>query len=280
MAPDETVALCGDTPDWAGDSKRLVGRAVGLLFVLIAFLALFIPLLPISTPINRVALALESAAAMALGLAAFFAPWDRWPRSAGIAMFVAGLAFKSTFTIIVHGEVPLEPLGITVLFAWIGISQPRWTSVKLAPLALLSFALPWFFIWDSVPAATRIVTMLVVIPMTIVVAPLIGETIAWQRDKLIELEVGRARADQHLIERQRQALDLNDAVVQDLAVAKLASQLGDSRIAANSLNRALDGAIKIVADLLSEVGPENLVLTTEMAVEDLRDEPEELRDVG
>jgi hypothetical protein len=75
-------------------------------------------------------------------------------------------------------------------------------------------------------------------------------------------EVERERAEHYLIElhdgqlRQRQALEINDNVVQGLAVAKYALDTGDEARAYEAVSRTLTSARGIISDLLSGVGVE------------------------
>lgn len=55
--------------------------------------------------------------------------------------------------------------------------------------------------------------------------------------------------------RQGQALQMNDAVVQDLAVAKYSLDSGDAEQAREALGRALEGSKEIVATLITKDGP-------------------------
>jgi surface antigen len=55
--------------------------------------------------------------------------------------------------------------------------------------------------------------------------------------------------------RQVQALQMNDAVVQDLAVAKYSLDRDDTDQAREALGRALEGSKEIVATLITKDGP-------------------------
>jgi hypothetical protein len=62
--------------------------------------------------------------------------------------------------------------------------------------------------------------------------------------------------------RRRDAIELNDDVVQGLVVARMALEVGDLETAAAAVDRTLDAARKIVAELLEAgepVGPGSLV---------------------
>ena len=57
-------------------------------------------------------------------------------------------------------------------------------------------------------------------------------------------------------ERQRQALEINDNIVQGLAVAKLALELDDRDRSAEAMERSLTAARQIITDLLGEADSE------------------------
>jgi hypothetical protein len=54
--------------------------------------------------------------------------------------------------------------------------------------------------------------------------------------------------------RRRQAVELNDDVVQGLVVARMAVEVGDLATAAEAIDRTLDAARGIVAELLAAGG--------------------------
>jgi signal transduction histidine kinase len=61
---------------------------------------------------------------------------------------------------------------------------------------------------------------------------------------------------QDLKEKQRQALEINDNIVQGLAVAKMSLELGERERSAEAMERALAAARQIITDLLGEAGSE------------------------
>ena len=74
-------------------------------------------------------------------------------------------------------------------------------------------------------------------------------------------------------ERQRQALELNDDVVQGLAVARMALDLGQRDRAVDAIEQSMQSASRIISDLLGPVGTE-----TRLGAGDLvRERPARLR---
>jgi len=62
---------------------------------------------------------------------------------------------------------------------------------------------------------------------------------------------------QDMKERQRQALEINDDIVQGLTIAKLALELDDRERSVAALSASLASASRIISDLLGRVGDEN-----------------------
>ena len=67
--------------------------------------------------------------------------------------------------------------------------------------------------------------------------------------------------DRRRRERQRQAIEIHDDVVQGLALAKLSFELGDDATGHAALEDALAAARRLVSDLLGDDGQPTLDLT-------------------
>lgn len=92
---------------------------------------------------------------------------------------------------------------------------------------------------------------------TFIVGACVANVVHWRMS-----ETARARAEQYATRlaegrlRRRQALEINDNVVQGLAVAKWALELGDEARMREALARTLASARHLVSGLLSESGGE------------------------
>lgn len=118
-----------------------------------------------------------------------FLPWRRWGMHAtlvfpalALAMLVASeIGSKSSRT--VDGVMSTSTI-VTLIFVWIGITQPRWSSVIFAPLA--AAALCFAFAAEGAPlsVATTVVT--------VAIATIVGELIAFvkHRDAVHSDELG------------------------------------------------------------------------------------------
>ena len=85
---------------------------------------------------------------------------------------------------------------------------------------------------------------------------ILGATIAglivWKRNEALLLEE-RARQEAEAERRRKQALEMNDSIVQGLAVATMAHELGDEAKATAAVEETLAGARSIVNDLIDDL---------------------------
>jgi signal transduction histidine kinase len=144
--------------------------------------------LPLPAPgADKAATAAVCAVALACGVAIWFAPWDRWPRRASLAVVPPAFALIAAGN--AFGGEDLHTYGVffVVAFVWIGMAQPPGTSAAMAPLAAVAYILPLFFLPGSVGAG------LASAAVTIPVCVLVGEGIAWGVGKLEQIELALAR---------------------------------------------------------------------------------------
>jgi signal transduction histidine kinase len=166
--------------------RRLYGRLAALFFAGAGVLGLVT--LPLPAPgSNPAVTAAVYAVALALGVAIWFAPWERWPRRASLVIVppaFALIAVGNTF-----GGEALHTYGVffVVAFVWIGMAHPPRTSAAMAPLAAAAYVLPLFFLPGSVGAG------LASAAITIPVCVLVGEGIGWGVGRLEQIELALAQ---------------------------------------------------------------------------------------
>ena len=177
------AVLLNDRPP---DRRRLFGRLAAMFFAGAGVVGLVT--LPLPAPGSDVAaMAAVYAMALALGIAIWFAPWDRWPRRGSLSIV------PPAFTLIAVGNAfggeDLHTYGVffVVVFVWIGMAHPPRTSATLAPLAAAAYVLPLFVLPGSVGAG------LASAAVTIPVCVLVGEGIAWGVGRLEQIELALAR---------------------------------------------------------------------------------------
>jgi signal transduction histidine kinase len=142
--------------------------------------------------------------AVALGVATWFAPWDRWPRRAGLGLVPPAFALIALGG--VYSGANLQTYGAFFLasFAWMGLSQPPGTAVAMAPLAATAYALPVIVLPGNVEPG------LYATAITIPICVLVGEGIAWSLRRLEEIELA-LREERHRTEHLRELDEMKDA---------------------------------------------------------------------
>lgn len=177
------VLLLGDGPP---DRRRLYGRLAAMFFAVSGVVGLVT--LPLPAPGSDArATAAVYATALALGIAIWLAPWERWPRSASLVVVPPAFALIAVGN--AFGGADLHTYGVffVVAFVWIGMAHPPRTSAAMAPLAAAAYILPIFFLPGSTAAG------LASAAITIPVCVLVGEGIAWGVGKLEQIELALQR---------------------------------------------------------------------------------------
>jgi diguanylate cyclase (GGDEF)-like protein len=159
---------------------RLVARSGTLLFVsagLVALLNSFAlgPLEVAGIDVTR--MRLLGMASVASGVLVKFVPWRRLPPRASISLAVLGLVL-----LIASGQWTgyaatdqarvAYPAFFVLIFGWLGLTQPRWTSVLFAPAVVVACA------WLTV-VTPHVTVSFAGLLVAITTSLLIAETIAW-----------------------------------------------------------------------------------------------------
>ncbi len=178
---------------------RLQGRLAGLLFVGTGVLgAATIPLTP--SDANKPALLLIAVVAVAIGGAVLASPWERWPRSRTLWLVPPAFGLIA-LTNVYGGSDPFSfAVYFVVVFVWIGLCHPRWTSLAFAPLAAIAYVLPLLTFADST-LSTAIGSAAVAIPVCV----LVGESLSWVLGRLLHVE--RALEEERAVASRLRAVD-------------------------------------------------------------------------
>ncbi len=179
-------------------SPRAAGRIAGILYLGAGLLSLASLALPGPPDMDRTLVGVSAIATLAVGTFAWFAPWDRWPRWTTLALVPVAFALISlsnTFS-------GYQPYGYgvyyVVVFVWLGITYPPWTSLWCAPLAAASYVLPLSVLPGDFGTAAG--SAVIVVPSCV----LVGEVLAWGRGRLL-------RTEQELVDSTARARGLADA---------------------------------------------------------------------
>jgi diguanylate cyclase (GGDEF)-like protein len=168
------------------------------------------------------------AAVVTVGVGARYLPWARWhPRA---VLVLPTLALADLSVNISQGLLPDSLYGIwlVLVFVWIGQWQPPLTPIAMGPVAAGAYGVPFLF---GTPVET---TALGPIVLSVLVAVLVGETIARKERDTQAAQVG-----------QREALNL-------LATASLTDDLtglGNRRRANSLLDSLQEGDALAILDL-------------------------------
>jgi len=169
---------------------RTAGRLAALLFLGSGLITLVALPLPGPSDLNKTAMLAVGAAAVVAGLGARAAPWDRWPPSATLALVPIAFALIALGNLFGGSNLLTYGPFFVVVFVWVGITQPQWTSVALAPLAVAAYALPLTRL--PVGFGLGVTSTAITIPVCV----LVGESLAWSARRVVRTreELHRERA--------------------------------------------------------------------------------------
>ena len=130
---------------WTGPpigSPGLAGRIAGAFFMAGGVFSVAGLVFPGPPDLDRTGVGLAGLAAGLVGLFAWLAPWDQWPRRATLWLVPAAFLLLSIGNIF-SGYMPYSySTFYFVVFVWLGIAYPPRTGVWFAPLAALSYVAP------------------------------------------------------------------------------------------------------------------------------------------
>jgi len=178
-----------------GSLTRVIsGRVASIAFVLASLLVMVSELVSPGTA-SRVSVAVIGCAALAVGAAAWWVPWQRLPRSTVLWMVPAGLvAIDVGFVFGDRNEFNFS-VTFVLVFVLIGLTQPRWAPLKMAPLLVVAYVVPLLAIGGH-QAVVGLGSALYVVPVCLI----LGEAISWGMSRLAlatdELAQGEASVRQ------------------------------------------------------------------------------------
>jgi diguanylate cyclase (GGDEF)-like protein len=153
-------------------------RQAAWLFVAAGTLTSVLSYVPSETRVSRAVATTIGLAAVLIGIVVWVLPWPRWhPRA---TLVLVPLAFALIVIGNRFGTTSPYTYGVfyVVVFCWIGLAHPRWTSLRVAPVACFAYLLPAFLDPNHDPEA--VLSVLSTIPVCL----LVGETVAWAMSEL------------------------------------------------------------------------------------------------
>jgi diguanylate cyclase (GGDEF)-like protein len=174
-------------------SHRLIARLAGVLFIAGSAILAPILLLP-GNDWNGAGALLVSAAGIVTGVIVLMLPWQRWPRSSTLLLLAPALGLI-TLGNLIQQDPYIYGIYYVLVFAWVGVAHPRWTSLKILPLAIVSFLIPVLTLTlPGHPFGSTVIVM--------AVSLLVGESLAWVTSKVRQAEstdLGRMRSMESLL---------------------------------------------------------------------------------
>jgi diguanylate cyclase (GGDEF)-like protein/PAS domain S-box-containing protein len=183
--------------------RRAVGRLLSFL-TLVTGVTLVADALPGGEDgLNRELILALAATALLLAVLFWFIPWQKLPRSTSLLVLPIGLALIA-LGCIVDPNPYTYGLPFLTVYLWIGASHPRWTSVRVLPMATVAYVVPLL----NNPIAASALTGSAAFTLGLCVA--FGESLAWvmQRLGVAQTELAGTR-----IEARFQALTRNAAEI-------------------------------------------------------------------
>jgi signal transduction histidine kinase len=171
---------------------RFTARLAAFLFLGSGVLLLINVPLPGPPDINRVGELVVGAAAMAIGAFVWRFHWERRDLRWQLVLIAPALTLIALGNYF-GGSNPPYAYGVffVVVFMWIGLTFPRWTSVFVSPAAVVAYVVPILYLPDT-NVGYGVSTAAITIPVCILVA----ETLAWGLTRLGRTEAALARTKQ------------------------------------------------------------------------------------
>ncbi len=168
---------------------RLVGRLAAFLFLGSGVLLLLNVPLPGPPDVNRPAEFIVGLAAIGMGAVAWLVKWDRLPRLTELTLIAPALTLIALGNYFA-GSNPPYAYGVffVVVFMWVGLGFPRWTSTLVSPLALVAYVVPILYLPGNVSFGVS--TAAITVPISV----LVGETLSWGLTRLGRTEAALKRS--------------------------------------------------------------------------------------
>jgi diguanylate cyclase (GGDEF)-like protein len=198
------VTLCGDDPAPGGSTAPALNertehasvraaRQGAWLYLIAGLLSIVTVYLPGNHGEDRPVITIIGLIGISISAAVRLLPWSRWPHAATLSLVAIALALIAVGDR--WGSVSPYTYAIyfVVVFCWVGLSQPRLTSLRLAIPAAAAYLAP--ILTAPHPTAASISS---VVP-ALGVCLMVGETVAWavdeQRQAMRAAQDARAEAD-------------------------------------------------------------------------------------
>ena len=148
-------------------------------------------LLPARESLNRPGVFAVGIAALLVGIAAWYLPWQRWSARATLWLVPVAFGLIGLANHFADAEPFRYGIFFIVSFAWLGFAHRPRTSLLFAPLLVLAYLVPLFTTDSATP--TALASLVIVLPICIAV----GESMAWMSERLrvAEIDLRRRHGD-------------------------------------------------------------------------------------
>ena len=159
-------------------SRRAAGRQGGFLFAAAGLVTIATSQAASQSGGRPGVLVVTGLVAVLTGLVAWRAPWHRWRPQALLVLSLIALVLITVGNYAGDADPYTYGVYFFLLFAWVGVTQPRWTPLVIAPFAAAAYVIPLEF--SRLHSGVGLTAAFVAIPSCV----LVGETIARTVDAL------------------------------------------------------------------------------------------------
>lgn len=141
--------------------------------------------LPGSGHLNLAVLNTLGVLAIGIGAICLRVRWERLPPRAPLSVLGVALVLLSVSG--TYGDVSPYSYAVyyVVVFVWVGLAQPPWTSLWVAPFAALSYVLPFLLLDDEL--STAIASVTVAIPVCVLVGEVLARSVTGLEESRVAL---------------------------------------------------------------------------------------------
>jgi len=237
-------------------SQRLAGRMATALFVGGGLGTITATLLPAHEGLNRPGVIGVGIAALVVGIAAWYLPWQRWSERATLWLVPVAFGLIAVANHFADAEPFRYGIFFIVSFAWLGFAHRPRTSVLFAPLLVPAYLIPLFTTDSATP--TALASIIIVVPICIAV----GESMAWMSERLrvAEIDLRRRHGDARFRSLIQNSTDVIIILEPDLtiryetpSIERVLGHAVEDRIGRSPLDLVHPSDVAAVRDALDQV---------------------------
>jgi diguanylate cyclase (GGDEF)-like protein/PAS domain S-box-containing protein len=168
--------------------RTLAGRMLSVLLMLSGLVTASSLLLPASANVDRVGVLSIAVIALVIGVIAWFLPWPYLPRKSMLRVVLVAFLLIGLHNYFSGADPYRYSIFFLVLFAWLGIAQPRGTALWFVPLLIVTYLAPMLLLRRD-PAA--ISSVFYIVPVCL----FISESLAWVAERLRRVQTALSQSE-------------------------------------------------------------------------------------